>query len=73
MMIKTFLMSQKISISDKCCSSQLSIHQRNLKNFNQPFSTCFFLFSFKPRFESMISGYIRKTFIRHVNLLCVAH
>ncbi len=24
-------MLQKISISDKCCSSELSIHQRNLK------------------------------------------
>ncbi len=30
-MIKTFLMLQKIYISDKCCSSELSIHQRNLK------------------------------------------
>ncbi len=30
-MIKTFLMWQKIYISDKCCSSELSIHQRNLK------------------------------------------
>ncbi len=30
-MIKTFIMLQKISISDKCCSSELSIHQRNLK------------------------------------------
>ncbi len=26
-------MIQKISISDKCCSSELSIHQRNLKKF----------------------------------------
>ncbi len=32
-------MLQKISISDKCCSSELSIHQRNLKNSTQPFST----------------------------------
>ncbi len=31
MMIKTFIMLQNISISDKCCSSELSIHQRNLK------------------------------------------
>ncbi len=31
MMIKTFIILQKISISDKCCSSELSIHQRNLK------------------------------------------
>ncbi len=30
-MIKTFIMLQKISISDKSCSSELSIHQRNLK------------------------------------------
>ncbi len=29
-MIKTFKMLQKISISDKYCSSDLSIHQRNL-------------------------------------------
>ncbi len=33
-MIKTFIMLQKISISDKCCSSELSIHQRNLKKFS---------------------------------------
>ncbi len=33
MMIKTFIMLQKISISDKCCSSELSIHQRNMKKF----------------------------------------
>ncbi len=26
-------MLQKISISDKCCSSELSIHQRNLNKF----------------------------------------
>ncbi len=26
-------MLQDISISDKCCSSELSIHQRNLKKF----------------------------------------
>ncbi len=26
-------MLQKISISDKCCSSKLSIHQRNLRKF----------------------------------------
>ncbi len=32
-MIQTFIMLQKISISDKCCSSELSIHQRNLKKF----------------------------------------
>ncbi len=32
-MIKTFIMLQIISISDKCCSSELSIHQRNLKKF----------------------------------------
>ncbi len=30
-MIKTFKMLQNIYISDKCCSSELSIHQRNLK------------------------------------------
>ncbi len=30
-MKKTFKMLQKISISDKCCSSELSINQRNLK------------------------------------------
>ncbi len=33
-MIKTFIMLQKISISDKCCSSELSIHQWNLKKIN---------------------------------------
>ncbi len=33
MTIKTFIMLQKISISDKCCCSELSIHQRNLKTF----------------------------------------
>ncbi len=27
-------MLQNISISDKCCSSELSIHQRNLKKLN---------------------------------------
>ncbi len=32
-MIKTFIMLQIIYISDKCCSSELSIHQRNLKKF----------------------------------------
>ncbi len=33
-MIKTFIMLlQKISISDKCGSSDLSIHQRKLKNY----------------------------------------
>ncbi len=37
-MIKTFIMLQKISISDKCCSSELSVHQRNLKKI-QLFST----------------------------------
>ncbi len=35
MMIKTFIMLQKLNIynviSDKCCSSELSILQRNLK------------------------------------------
>ncbi len=31
LMTKTFIMLRKISISDKCCSSELSIHQRNLK------------------------------------------
>ncbi len=31
-MIKTLMLH--ISISDKCCSSELSIHQRNLKKFN---------------------------------------
>ncbi len=31
MMIKTFIMLQNISISDKLCSFELSIHQRNLK------------------------------------------
>ncbi len=30
-MTKTSIMLRKISISDKCCSSELSIHQRNLK------------------------------------------
>ncbi len=30
-MIKTFIMLQNISISDKCCSSELCIHQRNQK------------------------------------------
>ncbi len=30
-MIKTLIILQKISISDRCCSSKLSIHQRNLK------------------------------------------
>ncbi len=30
-MIKIFKMLQNIYISDKCCSSELSIHQRNLK------------------------------------------
>ncbi len=30
-MIKTFIILQNISISDKCCSSELSIHQRILK------------------------------------------
>ncbi len=30
-MINTFIMLQKISISDKCCSSELCIHQRNQK------------------------------------------
>ncbi len=29
--IKTFIMLQKVSVSDECCSSELSIHQRNLK------------------------------------------
>ncbi len=29
-MIKTCIMLQKIYIPDKCCSSVLSIHQRNL-------------------------------------------
>ncbi len=38
-MIKTFIMLQIISISDKCCSSELSIHQRNLNNSTQLFST----------------------------------
>ncbi len=35
-MIKTLIMLHvnfNISISDKCCSSELSIHQRNLKQF----------------------------------------
>ncbi len=32
-------MLQKISISDKCCSSDLSIHQRNLKTSAQLLST----------------------------------
>ncbi len=31
LMKNTFKMLQKISISDKCCSSELSINQRNLK------------------------------------------
>ncbi len=31
-MIKKCIMLQKISVSDKCCSSELSIHQKNLKN-----------------------------------------
>ncbi len=30
-MITTFIMLQNISISDKCCSSELFIHQRQLK------------------------------------------
>ncbi len=30
-MIKTFMMLQKIYLSDKCSSFKLSIHQRNLK------------------------------------------
>ncbi len=30
MMIKTFRMLQNISMSDKCCSSVLSIHQGNI-------------------------------------------
>ncbi|MDN8907574.1 hypothetical protein Q0O77_14770, partial [Staphylococcus aureus] len=29
--VKTFIMLQKISISNKCCSFELSIHQRILK------------------------------------------
>ncbi len=37
-MIKTFIMLQKISISDKCCSSELSIHQRNLKKIFSAFN-----------------------------------
>ncbi len=37
-MIKTFIMLQMISISDKYCSSELSIHQRNLKKL---YSTVF--------------------------------
>ncbi len=32
-MIETFILLQNISISDKCCSSELSIHQRNLEIF----------------------------------------
>ncbi len=35
----TFIMLKKISVSGKCCSSELSIHQRNLKNYTQLFST----------------------------------
>ncbi len=30
-MINIFVMLQKISVSDRCCSSELFIHQRNLK------------------------------------------
>jgi len=30
-MINTFIALQIISISDKCCSSEMYIHQRNLK------------------------------------------
>ncbi len=33
MKIKTFIMLQKISISEKCCSSECTIHQRNMKKF----------------------------------------
>ncbi len=39
LMIKTFMMLQNIYISDKCCSSILSIHQRNLKKSTPLFST----------------------------------
>ncbi len=31
-MIQIFILLQNINISDKCCSSELSIHQRNLKS-----------------------------------------
>ncbi len=40
-MIKTFIMLQNIYISYKCCSSELSIHQRNLKIFNNN-NKCFY-------------------------------
>ncbi len=48
-MMKTFIMLQKISISGKCCSSELSIHQRNLKKillicFQHNNNKCFFFF-----------------------------
>ncbi len=42
-MIKTFIMFQNISISDKCCSSEPSVHQRNLKyyTFQHNINSCF--------------------------------
>ncbi len=40
-MIKTFIMLQNIYISDKCCSSELSIHQRNLRKCNNN-NKCFY-------------------------------
>ncbi len=39
-MIKTFIMFQKISVSDKCCSSELSVHQRNLNNSASSYNKC---------------------------------
>ncbi len=39
-------MLQKSCISDKCCSSELSIHQRNLKNYTLLFSTTIIIIKF---------------------------
>ncbi len=63
-MIKTLIMLQKISISDKCCSSEHSVHQRNLKKF---YSAVFNIIIIINVFEQQIS--ILEWFLKdHVTL-----